>query len=136
MSKLAAAAFAAVLLATGRGAHAADPSCADSPARVGACFTVHGRLTYSTGIPNYRLWVVGTTRILGVHGAAGHPSDAHQLPDALERWMDEGSDGPPHSRAAFGDFVVCPLEPEAPKVMRRVCVASASRLVFRKDFDW
>ncbi len=137
MIKTATVALVALLLATGSGARATEPSCADSPARVAACFTVHGRLTYSTGIPNYRIWIVGTKRILGVHGAAGHPWDENQLPDAVERWMSEGDgDGPPHSRAAFGDFVVCPLAPDEPKVMRRVCVASASKLAFRKDFDW
>ena len=94
------------------------------------------RLTHSTGIPTYRIWIIGTKRILGVHGAAGNPWDKDQVPDAVERWMSDGSEGPPHSRAAFGDFVVCPLAPDEPTVMRRVCVASASKLVFRKDFDW
>lgn len=137
MIKLAALALAATLLAPSIGAAAEPaPSCADSPARVGACFTVHGRLTHATGIPNLRIWIVGTKRILGVHGAAGTPRDGKQLPEALERWIYEGGDGPPHSRAAFGDFTVCPLTPDEPGVMRRVCVVSAAKLVYRSDFDW
>ena len=102
--------------------------CAASPLRTGACFTVHARLTTCAGIPNATLWIVGTKRILGVADVRGRPNGDGLLPPALEREMFSST---PCSKAAFGDFTVCPLTPDEPGIMRRVCVVAATRLVIR-----
>ncbi|BAE49031.1 hypothetical protein [Paramagnetospirillum magneticum] len=111
-------------------AGAGETACADSPMRVGECFTVHGRLTTCGGVPTARIWVVGTKRVLGVVAANSHPAGDHILPPSLDRAM---ASEIPCSRAAYGDFAVCPLSPDQPGVMRRVCLTDARKLVFR---DW
>src|SRR5439155_26631041 len=47
------------------GAAAARP-CKTDPRVVGDCFRVHGRLAYYNGNPSFRIWRIGTDRILGV----------------------------------------------------------------------
>src|SRR4051812_29746175 len=99
---------AAALLAT-LPARAEEPSaCASSPKLVGQCFTVHGRLRACTGIPNAQIWVIGTKRILGVADAHDDVAGDALLPKWLEEEMFGGT---PCSKAAFGDYTVCPLEP-------------------------
>jgi len=111
-------------------ATAEETACAASPARVGECFTVHGRLTACGGVPTVRIWVIGTKRILGVVAANSHPAGDHLLPPSLEETM---FSEPPCSKAAYGDFTICPLSPDRPGVMRMVCMTGARNLVFR---DW
>jgi len=92
--------------------------------------TVHGRLTTCTSIPNARIWIIGTKRILGVEDANANPAGDTLLPGALDKEMFAL---PPCSKAAFGDFTVCPLTPSRPGIMQRVCVSSAANVVIR---DW
>jgi hypothetical protein len=114
-------------------AHAADPAprCADSPRRVGACFTVHGRVTSCTAVPSVRIWIIGTKRILGVEDGNGNPAGDNLLPGELE---DELSTPAPCSKAGFGDFTVCPLTPNVPGIMQRVCVVSVSKIILKEDW--
>ena len=105
-------------------------SCAASPRLVGQCFTVHGRLTACTSVPSARIWIVGSKRILGVADAKGDVAGTPLLPGSLE---DEMFSGPPCSKAAFGDYTVCPLTPSRPRVMQQVCIDSAARLRIQ---DW
>ena len=121
-------AFAALVLGLVSALPAQAGECAASPLLTGACFTVHGRLTTCTGIPNATLWVVGTKRILGVVDGKGRPNGDGLLPPALGQEMFAST---PCAKAAFGDFTVCPLAPDVPGVMRRVCVVAATRLVIR-----
>jgi hypothetical protein len=131
MTKLVAAALAGLLLAAlPATAYAQAPACAASPLRVGDCFTVHGRLTACTSIPNARIWIIGTKRILGVEDANANPAGESLLPGILAKEM---FTLPPCAKAAFGDFTVCPLTPSHPGVMQRVCVASATNIMIR---DW
>ena len=104
-------------------------NCARTPLRAGECFTVHGRLTTCTGIPNARIWIIGTKRILGVMDAKGHPNGDHLLPQGLE---DEMFSATPCSKAAYGDFTVCPLTPSQPGLMQEVCVVSAAKVSLRE----
>jgi hypothetical protein len=108
---------------------AEDTACAASPSRVGECFTVHGRLTACGGSPAARIWIVGTQRILGVVAANGHPAGDNQLPEWLEAEMFAAT---PCSKAAFGDFTVCPLTSDRPGVMRSVCVTSAEKVIIKE----
>jgi hypothetical protein len=121
---------AALLVVGAAPAWAEGETCRASPALAGGCFTVHARLTACTGIPNARLWIVGTKRILGVVDPRGSPAGAPLLPAALEEAMFSAT---PCSKAAWGDFTVCPLTPDRPGHMREVCVAEAARVVIT---DW
>jgi hypothetical protein len=97
-----------------------DSVCAYTTKFVGPCYTVHGRLSGSNGAFAYKIWIVGTHRLLGVDLSAGCV-----LPKALDDAVGA------QEREVFADFVVRPLTPDRPGEMRRVCVASAARLVVR-----
>lgn len=117
-----AAALAALLLLASA-ARAQDASCRLSARRVGECFTVHGRLSFSPASPEIRLWRVGTHRVLAILAADG--SDQHVLSEAvLERLWGRGD----RPGRIFGEFEVCPLSPDQPGHMQTACLASASRL--------
>jgi hypothetical protein len=42
-------------------------ACKSRTDLVDSCRIVHGRLMYYNGTPSFRVWVVGTNRVLGVH---------------------------------------------------------------------
>lgn len=112
-------------------ANADEVGCATSPMVVDACFTVHGRLSVYADMRLY-LWPVGTHRILGI-GWSGTEGNAYPpLPSYVEAPFHRyGID----RTELFGDFRVCPFTAERPRVMREVCIDSASnlRLHFRDD---
>jgi len=95
--------------------------CGSGPG-VGPSFKVHGRLSAWNGTPTLRIWIVGTKRILGIHG---EDSDSPSLPDNLTRLPGTFFDNP-----VYGDFEVCPLTKYRPGVMQIVCIKSASNLVW------
>jgi hypothetical protein len=92
-------------------------TCKTDPDIVGACFTVHGRLAMSNGTPTYRLWRIGTDRMLGVHDFIVPASIATNL-----TW----------ENAAFGHFYVCPFTRQKSEEMQIVCVESASEVIYKK----
>ena len=108
---------------------AEDDESACSRARVGPCFSVHGRLTTCTGIPNARIWVVGTKRILGVTDSKGRPNGDQLLPDRLQ---DEMFSATPCSKAAYGDFTVCPVTQSQPGHMQSVCIERVAKVSVRE----
>jgi hypothetical protein len=81
------------------------------------CFTHRGRLSGQNGIAQI-IWLVGTKRIIRVHQT--------QIPAMLGKYLDMAS--PDHSDV-YGDFEICPLEPDQGGRMRSACVAGAARLV-------
>ena len=83
-----------------------------------AAFQVHGRLSLYNGNPGFRIWIVGTKRILGV---AESPPEEPLMPAELFELAREN--------LVFGDFTVVPLTKDEPGVMRRVRVIRAERLV-------
>lgn len=107
-----------------------------------ACYWTHGRLRFCCGTPAVRLWKIGTHRVLGVFsgpqafsptkgeildGDNEHPELPKTVEDVLTRFRARSKDnGLPE---IFGDFEVCPLEPERPKTMQAVCIQSAKNLV-------
>jgi len=93
-------------------------ACKTDPDIIGACFTVHGRLSAWNGTPTMRIWRVGTNRILGDH-------DDWPLPEGLAEHMSWDVE-------AWGDFEVCPFTKEQPGVMQMVCINSASHVSFVK----
>lgn len=84
----------------------------------GGAFQVHGRLSLYNGNPGFRIWIVGTKRILGV---AESPQEQPLMPEKLFELARENF--------VFGDFTVMPLTKDEPGVMRKVRVIRAERIV-------
>jgi len=89
------------------------------------CRTVHGRLSAANGNPALRIWVIGTRRVLGVD--VDEDLSLTQLPANVRRlWLPAGD---LFGASVYGDFRVCPREPQRPGVMQRVRVTHARNLV-------
>jgi hypothetical protein len=88
-------------------------------------------MTSCTSVPSVRIWIMGTHRVLGIEDAVGDPAGCRLLPEKLNQPMLSGT---PCTKAAFGDFTVCPLTPQLPGVMQRACVMSAKKIVL--DENW
>ena len=117
-----------------------------TPENAASCYWTRGRITCCNGNPAMRMWKVGTKRILGILSGPNSwrrdPEDNEhpELPANLERAYEteykqrvaakDPDAGDPNP--LFGDFEVCPLEPEHPGWMQNVCVESAKNLVFQK----
>lgn len=101
--------------------------CRSSPKLVDACFKVHGRLSIANGSWNYRIWPVGSHRMLAVVDSRDHFDEATPppLPQAVRRALGPDSE-------IFADFEVCPLTSERLGAMRHVCVAGASKIFVQK----
>jgi len=79
------------------------------------CFSVHGRLGHYFGNHEWRIWPVGTHRLLAVEP---DPDDIrYSVVEPLPSLVKDES-----IFSIFGDFQVCPLDPDEPGRMRRVCV--------------
>jgi hypothetical protein len=81
------------------------------------CFKHHGRLSSQNGIA-LMIWLIGTTRIVGLENS--------DLPPEVDKYLDMAS---PNHSYIYGDFDICPLEPDTPGHMRRVRVVGAEKLV-------
>ncbi len=90
---------------------------------MGKCFQVHGRLGAWNGNPTFRIWRVGTARVLGIDAASGEGADPR--PPAVVEAM--GADA--FSTSVWGDYRVCPFTRSRPGRMQFVCIAGASHLV-------
>ena len=101
------------------------PSCAASPKLVGACFTVHGRLALWNGAPAFRIWPIGTKRMLGVNGADDNPEAASPIPDVVARLRKTDM------TQVDGDYRVCPFSVSKPGHMQFVCIDGATTLSAR-----
>ncbi len=83
------------------------------------------------GTPSFRLWKIGTHRMLAIYsgpsvdfavddlGDNEHP----EFPANIQRVF-----RPPDRPLLFADFEVCPLEPEKPNVMQAACIESAKNI--------
>ena len=81
------------------------------------CFWIHGRLSAWNGAPTFRIWRIGTSRILGVKGDL--------LPPALRTRLPADS----FKANLIGDFRVCPISHDRPGRMRMITIADARHLV-------
>jgi len=97
--------------------------CHQNPELVGSCYTVRGRLGVYNGSMIFRIWVVGTDRILGV---TERRSLFCRLPSYLEDAVRPDSN-------VLADFVVCPLTADKPGWMREVCVDTAYNIAVRSS---
>jgi len=91
------------------------PRCEGNSAVGGECFVVHGRLSVWNGNPTFRIWPVGTRRMLGVR-------NEFELPSELDPYLGYFDD------VVYADFKVCPLTPPKEGVMQIVCVESAANI--------
>lgn len=101
------------------------PPCKGNPQLVGDCSSVRGRVRFYNGNPSYRIWIIGTKRLLGLyeHWGPGNSPEWPIVPENLSNLMNPYDD-------VFGNFVVCPFTKHTPGWMQTVCVESASNLVF------
>ena len=95
-----------------------------------SCYWTRGRLGYSNGTPAYRIWKIGTKRLVGIYSGPsvdrrGSDNEDPELPASVKRVFD-----PPNNRV-FADFEICPLEPERPGHMQAACIESAKNVVAR-----
>jgi hypothetical protein len=97
------------------------------------CYWTHGRLNFANGDPSYRIWKVGTKRILAVYsGPSRFPprteadSELPEFPPSVDKVFR------PPTNWIFADFEVCPLEPERKGEMQAVCIESAQNIVVGK----
>ncbi len=105
---------------------AATPKCKDNPKIVGACYSVHGRLSRGADTVILRLWPAGTKRMLGVTGGPTlDDADAPIWPQSLK--FTSGDED------IYGDFEVCPFTPERKGAMQFVCIESASHVVIKRQ---
>ena len=85
------------------------------------CVKRHGRLSSQNGIA-LKLWLIGTTRMIAV------VNGFENLPRAARKYLEMTS--PDHSYI-FGDFEVCPVEPDRPGHIRHACLAGGVNLVVK-----
>lgn len=97
------------------------PGCKANPALAGSCFVVRGRLSAYNGTPTFRIWPIGTHRLLGIVPS----EDPRSLPAELR-----GVAGFDHD--VFGTFTVCPFTQRRPGVMQFGCVEAVRKVRVRK----
>jgi hypothetical protein len=104
----------------------AAPECKGNPKVIGACYSVHGRLTRGADTVGLWLWPVGTKRMLGVTaGPRLNDADDPIWPQNLK--FEHGDE------AIYGDFEVCPFTPERKGEMQLVCIESTSHVVVKRQ---
>lgn len=98
-------------------------TCRTNPNRVGPCFATRGRIRVYNGSLIFRLWRIGTKRLVAIV-----PDEDPIMPEAVKQEIEFSAD-------VFGNFVLCPFTAEAPGVMQLACIASASdvRVVEYRD---
>lgn len=90
-------------------------SCASEYHSSGSLFTVRGRFSTWNGNPTFRIWIVGTKRILGVRAGTQLPTNLQILRANFDTVI-------------MGDFIVCPLTKPKRGVMQIVSICSTSNL--------
>jgi hypothetical protein len=92
-----------------------------------ACFWVHGRLSAYNGSPTFRIWPIGTRRLLGVDQGHGSDDGFDSLPPPVKRLVEPDA----FQVDVLGDFQVCPLAPDRPGKMRPVKLTGGRNLSTR-----
>jgi hypothetical protein len=108
-----------------------------------SCYWTHGRLSVANGNPSYRLWKIGTRRLLGIYsgpvafnGQAQNKyaldNEGPQLPSNVEDalWRSVNGAWP---NVIFADFEVCPLDEEKSEKMQAACIESAKNIQVKKN---
>jgi hypothetical protein len=86
------------------------------------------------GTPAFRLWKIGTNRLLGIYSGPGAYQHEDQLGDNEHPELPENvrRKFSPGKNWIFADFEVCPLEPEKKSAMQAACIESARNIVVEK----
>jgi hypothetical protein len=101
------------------------PRCKSNPKVIGACYSLHGRLSRGADTIGLWLWPVGTKRLLGVTGGPTlEDADTPIWPQNLR--LTSGDED------IYADFEVCPFTPERKGVMQFVCIESASHVFVKR----
>jgi hypothetical protein len=95
--------------------------CKEDPGIVDSCFDIHGRISYTNGTPDMRIWRIGTSRMLGVFDP-----ENQIIPENLSKELTG------FGVEVYGDFEVCPFTKQKPGEMQMVCVESANHLVTKR----
>src|SRR5712692_1981570 len=120
-----------------------------TPENASLCYWTHGRLSVGKATPPFRLWKIGTRRILAVlNGPSHYPPrtvddlENPEFPAELDQAYE--ADNRRHRKATgimwaipppvFADFEICPLEPEHKGWMQGVCIESATNIFIEKDY--
>jgi len=94
----------------------------------GQCRTVHGRMALYNGTFSFRIWVIGTRRMLRVVDAEGDNfNDINVLPAPLAAAL-RPFNTDLWGREIFADFRVCDFTRSRPGVMQSVTLAGARRI--------
>jgi hypothetical protein len=103
-----------------------------TPENARACYWTHGRLGAGNGTPAFRLWKVGTDRLLGIYSGPSidwRYSLDNENPELPANLLPKFK---PLENRVYADFEVCPLEPEKSGHMQAACVESATNIVTEK----
>jgi hypothetical protein len=90
-----------------------------------APFTIHGRLRNYMGYAQMRIWIIGSTRILGVEEET---SESEKIAALFPKggWFEY---------AVYGDFTVEPLAPDIKGHKRPVRILGVRNIVLERDAD-
>jgi hypothetical protein len=107
------------------------------PANSSSCYWTHGRLSFYSGTPSFRLWKIGTHRVLGIYSGPsvdlyGLDNESPEFPPSIYSAFALSEHTPPYDVRIFGDFEVCPLEPETAGKMQAACIESADKIFAAK----
>jgi hypothetical protein len=100
-------------------------------ANANECYWTRGRLRTGNGMPAYRLWKVGTNRVLGIYSGPsvdreGLDNEAPEFPRNIQTIFDS------HQHPTiYADYEVCPLEKEQPGSMQAACIESAKNILVK-----
>jgi hypothetical protein len=108
--------------------HFAEGAVFPRSAPIGQCRTVHGRMAMYNGTFSFRIWVIGTHRMLRVVDDQGDNfSELSKLPSSLAEALKPFQDDL-FRPIVFADFKVCDFTQSRPGVMQSVTLANASHI--------
>jgi hypothetical protein len=108
--------IAVFLLICGHG----RPAASDDSKNKDATFEIHGRLSIYNGNPTFRIWVIGTNRLLGIPGGDIDPAE---MPEKLGKLFINTS------ISVYGDFTVKPISEYKPGIIQFVRIESVKNLI-------
>jgi hypothetical protein len=111
-----------------------------TPENASMCYWTRGRLSTYEGWPPWRMWKVGTKRILAIYSgpstwkapeARVKDAENPELPtNVLTAYPQPAKSAVPP--VIFADFEICPLDEEHPGVMQHACIESARNIAVQK----
>jgi hypothetical protein len=93
-----------------------------------SCSRTHGRLANYNGTPTLRLWKIGTKRIMAIHSGPGYKRGDNKENESPEVPANVDYAFKTDLTRVYGDFEICPLEPERHGEMQIVCIESAKNI--------